>query len=148
MKHPWSREPQEHDLESLQQHHPVMRVDKLTVHVENCSRFVHLSVLLLVIKTAVLAFNVCGKMRDCSKEQSGYQILSFNALAAHTFCYSILYACPYPSTPPPPHPHFLGLYFFLIGHYSSYFKQPGQHPLFLLIPYPCLHFLFQRMNEN
>ena len=32
MEHPWSHEPQEHDLESLQQHHPEMRVEKLTVH--------------------------------------------------------------------------------------------------------------------
>lgn len=32
MKHPWSREPQENDLESLQQHHPKKRVKKLTVH--------------------------------------------------------------------------------------------------------------------
>ena len=32
MKHPWSRESQEHDLESLQQHHPEMKVKKLTVH--------------------------------------------------------------------------------------------------------------------
>ena len=32
MEHPWSHEPQEHDLESLQQHDPEMRVEKLTVH--------------------------------------------------------------------------------------------------------------------
>ena len=30
--HPWSHEPQEHDLESLQQHHPEMRFEKLTGH--------------------------------------------------------------------------------------------------------------------
>lgn len=32
MELPWSHEPQEHDLESLQQHHPEMRVEKFTVH--------------------------------------------------------------------------------------------------------------------
>ena len=59
----------------------------------------------------------------------------------HTFYYSVLHTCPSPSNPPPPPPpRFLDLY------YSSYFKQfkqLGQHLLFLLIPYPCLHFLFQ-----
>ena len=80
VNHSSSREPQEHDLESLQQHHPEIRFKKLTVGdgpllvrrwvqrqeeavsleprptetVETFSRFVHLSVLWLVIKTAVL----------------------------------------------------------------------------------------------
>ena len=54
--------------------------------------------------------------------------------AAHTFY--LLYS-PYMPLPLPPPPRFLGLY------YSTYFKQLGQHLLFLLIPYPCLHFLFQ-----
>ena len=49
--------------------------------------------------------------------------------ATHTFYYYIL---------PPLPPAFL-----VCITVVTYFKQLGQHLLFLLIPYPCMHFLFQ-----
>ena len=67
-------------------------------------------------------------MRDRSKEQSGYQMLSFNAGCAHLL---LLYS-------PSPAPAFL-----VCITVVTYFKQLGQHLLFLLIPYPCMHFWFQ-----
>ena len=127
------------DSEQVSQKQPesLHHASRVTGTVETFPRFVHLSVLWPVINTAVLVLCMWKNER-----QSGYQMLSFNAGCTHLL---LLYSLcmPLPLHPPPPPPRFLGLCYVLISHYSSYFKQPGQHLLFLLIPYPCLHFLFQ-----
>lgn len=65
-----------------------------TETVKTFSRFVHLSVLLLVIKTAVLVLCMWKNER-----QSGYQMLSFNAGCTHLLL--LYFLCMHL---PPPHP--------------------------------------------
>ena len=64
-----------------------------TETVKTFSRFVHLSVLLLVIKTAVLVLCMWKNER-----------LFKGTKWLHTFYYSVLHTCPSPSNPPPPPP--------------------------------------------
>ena len=72
-------------------HHDLSGV---TVHVANFPRFVHLSVLWLVINTAVLVLCMWKNER-----QSGYQMLSFNAGCTHLLL--LYFLCMHL---PPPHP--------------------------------------------
>ena len=80
-------------------HHALSRV---TGTVETFPRFVHLSVLWLVINTAVLGFIVCGKMRDKVVTKCFLLMQS-----AHTFYYSIFYAFTSPPHPTRPLSWFL-----------------------------------------
>ena len=75
-------------------HHALSRV---TGTVETFPRFVHLSVLWLVINTAVLVLCMWKNER-----QSGYQMLSFNADCTHLLLFYFLCMHLPHLTPPPP----------------------------------------------
>ena len=77
------------DSEQVSQKQPesLHHASRVTGTVETFPRFVHLSVLWLVINTAVLVLCMWKNER-----QSGYQMLSFSAGCSHLLYYSIFYA--------------------------------------------------------
>ena len=77
-------------------------------------------------------------MRDCSKEQSGYQMLSFNAGCTHLL---LLYSpyMPLPLTPPPPPP----LSWFVL----QYLFEAARTTLIIFINSLSLFAFFVSMNE-
>ena len=97
------------DSEQVSLHHALSRV---TGTVETFPRFVHLSVLWLVINRAV--FVLCMWKNE---RQSGYQMLSFNAGCTHLLLFYFL--CMHLPLLTPPPAHFLGLYYVLISHFFS-----------------------------